>query len=282
MTIFNAFVLTLDKATGDINPLDYAKQVFKGAVDENSAVVNILSSTGIAGFQFHVPQSEQVRMESEITDHYTDNNSVIQDHIARKPVRITLVGLQGEYFYSVHQIKDILALVTPTLALVKQFLPKLSPVTMKLKTEYNNQMLSKLATNTSFGNEKELNFTDKLVSSVRTGALNSVDLFKIFQDLYKLKSPQTRAFLFFEALWRCEERFTVETSWKRFDNMVIESVLPIRDNNADITDFTVTFKQMYIAQSLYTNLENAAGRTRDQLMKKVNKGIDKGEQKEAV
>lgn len=282
MTIFNAFVSTLDKATGEIKQSDYAKQLFKQSIDVGTAVVNILGNTGIAGFKFNLPMSEQLKLQADVTDHYIDTNRPIQDHIALKPVTITLNGLQGEYFYSVNKLEDTLALITPTLSLVKQFLPKLSDVTMNLKTEYNNQMLSKLAANTFFGNEKDLIITDKLISSVKTGALNNVDLFKIFQDLYKLKSAQTRAFFFFQALMEARSPFSVETTYRRFDNCIVTDLIPLRDNNADITDFTLTFKQLNFTETKSTTVEKAVGRTYQQLSELSAKGVDKGKKVEAI
>ena len=108
--------------------------------------------------------------------------------------------------------------------------------------------------------------------------LNNIDLFQTMQDIYKLKSNQTRAFLFFEALWKSKARFTVETTWKRYDNMVITSVKPLRDENADITDFTLTFKQINRAITEVTNLKGAAGRLSQQLAKSNKKGLDKGKE----
>lgn len=266
---------TIEK-TSQAESVNLATQLFKQGVNIKEAIVSVLSNTGIAGFKFHVPESEQLRLQSDITDHYTDNNTVIQDHIARKPVRITLNGLHGEYFYSVNEFQDTLSKVVPTLKLVEQFLPKLNAQTIKLKNlrqdyNFNLQTRAKLRINPN----SPLSLDDRLQTAWNT--LNGVDLFKIFQDVYKLKSAQTRAFLYFEALWQAGQPFSVETSLKRYDNMVIEDLQPKRDKNADIIDFTITFKQMNFTYSVYESFENAAGRTREQLMKIANKGIDKGE-----
>ena len=242
------------------NPIRIAKEVFKKSVNIGEAIVSILSNTGIAGFKFHVPQSEQVNMESDITDHYIDTGSPVQDHISRKPVTVTVRGYQGEYYYTVHPIESVLSQVTPTLALVKQFLPKISSVTQKVKDASAATVFSKTF----------LRHSDD--------TLNAVDLFEIFQDLYKITSAQTRAFLFFEALWRSEALFTVETSWKRYDNMVIQKIVPLRDNNADITDFTVTFKQISRTTTLAESVKKAAGRLKDQTSTVAQKGIDKGKE----
>lgn len=284
MSILSKFISSKNKIYGGSNPVDFAKQVLKDSVDVGSAIVSVLSSTGIAGYKFHIPQTEIVKMESEVTDHYTDSNAVLQDHIARRPVTITLTGLQGEYFYSVNEIEDAIAQIVPTLVLVTQFLPKLSNATMQAKMKYQNNIdniknvqIATQAEKDFFGTQdfsKYVGLKDKL----KVALLNGVDLFKLFQDIFKLKSAQTRAFLFLEAMWKMNQPFTVETTWKRYDNMIITSLQPVRDNNADITEFSVTFKQINFAQSRYESLDNAAGRTRQQLFKKVSKGLDKGQE----
>ena len=270
--IYSNFLYNLDTKYSQIKQTDLVKDLFKDTINVGEAVVSILGNTGIAGFKFHVPQSEQVKMESEITDHFMDNNSVLQDHIARKPVTITLNGLQGDYFYSVNRIEDALALITPTLSLVKQFLPKLRNITMQLH-------LKKTSAKYTY-NQKTGQLETKIEANKQN--FNAVDMFKIFQEMYKLKSAQTRAFFFFDAMWKSKALFSVETSWKRYDNMCIQNLIPIRDKNADITEFNITFKQISRAQTKYEDLKNAAGRTRQQLMKTQNKGTDKGQKVETI
>lgn len=247
-----------------ISPPGLAKNLFKKSVNVGEAVVSILGSTGIAGFKFHVPQSEQVTMESEITDNYIDTNSAVQDHILRKPITITVRGYQGEYFYSANPIENTLALITPTLSLVKEFLPKLRTSTQQIKKTSAKDVL----------NKKFLKQSDT--------ELNSIDLFSLFQDLYKITSAQTRTFMFFEALWKSNALFTVETGWKRYDNMAILKIVPLRDNNADITDFSITFKQISKTTSKVEQLKKAAGRLKQQKAEVTQKGIDKGKEVDTV
>lgn len=275
-------LITLTTKKQQLKPKDVATFLFKNSINIKEAIVSILSNTGIAGFKFNVPKSEQIKMESDITDYYTDSNGYIQDHIARKPVTITLNGLHGEYFYSVNQIEDTLAKITPTLRLIKEFLPKLSEITIKNKIQKLQNTNRSAIQQEIFNATNGANLYNKDYNFSSNSSLNGVDLFKTFQDIYKLKSSQTRAYFFFEALWKSNETFTVETTWKRFDNMIIQSLTPMRDNNADITDFTVTFKQINIANSLYETIDNAAGRTREQLQQLVNKGLDKGEKVDTV
>ncbi len=272
----SALTAAIEKKVQQKN-INLATQLFKQSINLKEAIVSVLSNTGIAGFKFHVPESEQLRLQSDITDHYTDANTVIQDHIARKPIRITLNGLHGEYFYSVNQIEDTLVKIVPTLKLVEQFLPKLRPETIRLKTikeNYNNkiQAISKLKSKDNL----PVTFNDRFEAG--WNSLNGVDLFQLFQDLYKLKSAQTRAYLYFEALWKANQTFTVETSVKRFDNMVIEDLQPKRDNNADIMDFTIIFKQIGVTTSKSESVKDVAGRLKEQAAQVTKKGIDKGKE----
>lgn len=264
------------KAKADLSTL-----LFKENIDIGTAMVSVLSNTGIAGFKFNCPQSEQVTMQSDITDHYIDINRPVQDHIALRPVTLTLTGLQGEYFYSVNKIEDLLAKVVPTLSLVKQFLPKLTAATEQIKfgsKNLNQNLQGAAAYAASF--DKSLNFNDKF--QVAWDTFNGENLFKDFQDIFKLKSSQTRAFLFFQAMWKSRTRFTVETTWRRYDNMAITDVIPLRDQNADITEFTVKFKQIKYAKSKVTVISKAVGRTKAALSDMINKGLDKGKEVDTI
>lgn len=239
-------------------------------ININEAIASIFTSTGIAGFKFHCPQSEQVNMESDITDHYTDINSAVQDHIARRPITITLNGFQGEYYYTVHPIENMISKVAPLFTLVEVFKPKLDDWTKRIKARKDELPLIQFKEDGTATKTYQNKIIDK--------EFNAIDVWKIFQNIYKLKSPQTRAFFYFEALWQSEILFTVETSWKRYDNMVIQKVTPLRDNNADITDFSVTFKQIGITTSKSESIKDVAGRLKAQAAQVTKKGIDKGQE----
>ena len=110
---------------------------------------------------------------------------------------------------------------------------------------------------------------------------DGIDLFNLFQSLYKFKSAQTRAYLFFETMRLADKPFTVETRWKRFDNMYIQDVTVTGEDSADISDFQVVFKQMNFTHTQAVKI-NAAGRTQQQYWKETNKGLDKGTKVETI
>lgn len=260
------FLNKLNKKYGSINKKQLAVNMLKKGVEAGKVVVNILSATGIAGFKFHIPETEIVKFENDITDHYVDTNTAVQDHIAQKPITITLTGLVGDYFYSNNKLEDLVALIIPTMTLVKEFLPEIRNATSFLKLRKYNQ-------------ETKLTADGQIAAGLDAEKykFNAMDLFTLFQSLYKLKSAQTRAFIFFECMWKSRALFSVETTWKRYDNMVIQSLQPKRDKNADITEFSITFKQISFTQTLTETAEEYKNRVEQQQAEIVNKGVEKGE-----
>ena len=261
----------LNNKYGTVDKKSLAIAMQKKYTDAQTAVINILSASGIAGFKFHIPETEMVKFENEITDHYIDTGTAIQDHIVQKPITITVTGLVGDYFYSNNKIEDFFALIIPTLTLVKEFIPEFTK-TFGIK----------------YGSEKELKNIQlpggpqapTLLAGISKNQFNVMDLFTLFQSLYKLKSAQTRAFLFFECLWKSRSLFSVETTWKRYDNMVVQSMQARRDNNADITEFSITFKQLSFAQTVTETFEQYVNRRQQEMSKTVNKGVEVGQQED--
>ncbi|MBQ2285329.1 MAG: hypothetical protein II244_06660, partial [Clostridia bacterium] len=196
-----------------------------------------------------------------------------------------------EYFYSIHKIKDLVSAVGTTMKLVKEFMPQLGRVQENLRTKWDNYQaqvqagagisnFSKIDPSKSLALNTSLKEKAKLLFNQFT-SYDGVDLFKLFQSLYKFKSAQTRAFLFFEVMRMADKPFTVETRWKRYDNMYIQDCTILAEDNADISEFQITFKQLNFASSQVLNI-NAAGRTRQQYWEETNKGLNNGTKVETI
>lgn len=290
------FIAKVNELYGTTDIKSTAQKIFKKTVDLGKAVMSAIDNTGIAGFVFHVPEQEEVNFKSNVTTLYVEDNSPMADHVAHEPITITLKGYQGEYFYSNHKVQSLIGAIKPTLNAIEVFLPKLDDITKTVKTDQfefeegvmdasnfdeTTAALNDLLTGSPYDTVSSSSYVDKLktvgkavVGTAQTMGLT--DLFTLFQDLYKITSAQTRAYLYLESLWKSSVPFTVETSWKRYENMVITNLRPFRDNNADITDFTVTLQQVYYVSSKTEENTNAAGRTADQKSDTIDTGIDEG------
>ena len=53
-----------------------------------SYVISPYGMKGIAGFVFDYDGDDEQRFESDIPDHYSENNQAVQDHIANRPPKI--------------------------------------------------------------------------------------------------------------------------------------------------------------------------------------------------
>ena len=134
--------------------------------DIKGAIVSIFDSTGIAGFRFNVPKMEQVRLSNDITDYYSDSNTVFNDHVAHKPINVTVSGLQGDYFYSVHQLRDMISNVGTILKLVKAYQPNwgAQSVQNQLRAKWENY-LKQLNTGAGIGANQNIDFSKTLAQN---------------------------------------------------------------------------------------------------------------------
>ena len=84
----------------NIVPTDQAS-VFTGiaslsVLDRNAIIRPANPPPGIAGFVMDVRMEDEVNLESDITDHYVEDNTAVQDQVSLKPEEVTVHGLVGE------------------------------------------------------------------------------------------------------------------------------------------------------------------------------------------
>ena len=237
-----------------------------GAISIGSAALSTIGLTkalvtskslpkGINGFVFDIPETENVTLSANITDHFTEENYAIQDHVAFEAPRINLVGKIGELvFYSSYKYapfdyaSTLLDRLTP--------LGVISPA-MALKQRKN-------------------------IQEGRTVAAAAESAFKTYKTLTNLfsKEPvvnqQQSAYNQLVGLFQNRAVVSVETPWKTFENMIIESISV--DQDAETTtqsSFTLGFKQLRIVQTK-TGTGLLTGRIVEQAAEVVKSGTQKG------
>lgn len=229
----------------------------KDFISVDDAIVSFGNNTEIAGFKFHIVDREQVTMESDITDHYVDTNRPVQDHIAWKPVEITIHGFQGEYYNDISENIGHSASYYAVMSTVNSYIPKFDNISIIRKAK---SAISRATSGNSIINK----VTNQLTSAAYGVLLNMLKEFKnnffgTYEEQYHIEFEQTKAFFFFEYLWESGVPVNVTTSWKHYENMVVKSIKPLRDRNADITDFTVVLKQINKTETIVTQTVNTSG-----------------------
>lgn len=206
---------------------------------------------GVSGFVFDIVAKESIVLESDITDHWLEDNTAVQDHIALRPIRFTLTGYVGE-------IRDI----------------------------FQGSFLSVLTTLQSFGTVAGLapSFSAQAaqvygkVASVASKVGNVYNQAKNVYDVFfgsnTTANRQQEAFQYFEKLWESRILCQVETPYGVLDNMAIESVQAMQDEDTrQISNFSVTFKKINKAT---TTKVLAKGRAQQIIKEAVNSGTTSG------
>ena len=178
-------------------------------------------SRSAVGYKFQVITDENVSLNSDITDHYAEDNTARQDHIALRPVVITVAGFVGELNNVVPEQLEIAKEAVDRLGILSAYIPSITNTARR-------------AFNTA---QQIYSVGEKLVNA--TGAALGV----------RAETKQQKAFRELYEAWQNRTLFYVSTPFGQFPNMAIQSI--VGNQNPDtkmVSDFSVTFKQLRFAQ----------------------------------
>ena len=228
---------------------------------------------GVQGFVFDVFKENSIELETEITDHYVEDNSYMQDHIAEKPEKVSLSGLVGELAMAdvINNISDafnggdfgledilnnnvLIDTATQKLGVLEALLPPLS------SKDYNLFM-------------KAQDVYRETTALLRKG--QELNLYNIFEERTVAVTKQAKALRFFQEALKNRTPLKVITPFDELDNMFIESVRASRSESTGVSDFEVRLKKVRTVLTKVTK-RKAVGRTALQKQETVNLGVDGG------
>lgn len=216
---------------------------------------------------FNYEGEQSVALSSDITDHYIENNTAIQDQIALRPEIITTNGFIGELndvapaaLKPIQQIAQKLVTIgayTPQLSATAQLAYNEAFLAYQIGTNLVNSAVSSWSSITGSGGQSVIN-----------GAGITPQPNQTKQQIY---------FQQFYGYWKNRTLFTIQTPWAIFQDMAIQSLRAVQDAETRvITDFEVTFKLMRFAATLSTpntlNSNNFQGRGKYQSSSTVDLG----------
>ncbi len=212
-------------------------------------IVTPLNAFGLGGFVFDVEGETTVNLNAEITDHWIESNTTIQDHIGIRPEKITLKNYVGELVDRKDSATNTpIQNVTQKLTVLSQYLPQLS--------EQAQQAYDVLKGSTTLADIQNL--------SVSQLTNEATSLWALTQNLNPGASRQQQAYLYFKALFQQQMLVSLQTPYEFITNMAIESVVATQgENSRDLSEFTITLKQLRFASSITvafdpTNYQNRA------------------------
>ena len=257
----------MSKATPTQNKFSFDKAV--NAADTansmvNQYVVSPIVNMGLAGFVFDIEDETKIEMQSDITDHYTENNTPRQSNIVNKPAIITLRGYVGELVHRNAPPKTKLQELAEKISTINAFVPVITSSARQAR-----DLIS--------GDNKTSG--DFFAQGVATG----VDLYQTFQTLNPPKTAQAKAFNFFRSLWSARQLVSLGTPYTFYRNMGILSITAIQSgDNEEVTDFSVTLKEVRFAKSKLVKFdqEKYQGRSKGEISETQKKGQTQGEKKD--
>jgi hypothetical protein len=205
-------------------------------------------------FVFVIVENDNVEFSSDVTDHYVENNTAMQDHIALKPAIVRVRGLVAELDNKPPGgVFGALSAATKSLGVVSAFVPNLAAGAQRL---YNQA-------------EQIANTVNKVVDKVN-------DIKSLFTG-EENEDAQTKAYKFFRKLWAERTLCTVETPWELFKDMAIMSISATQAGDTrHVTSFEMTFKQIQVAGTLSTEDGLLDGRAAAMAAETLDAGLANG------
>lgn len=186
---------------------------------------------------FNYEGEQTITLRSDITDHFIEDNTAIQDQIALHPVSITTHGFIGELNNVTPKVLEPLKVAADKLTIVNAYVPVISTTALiayNLAVQaYQTALIAKNAG----------------VAAWSGSALTS-------------QTKQQQFYNLFYGYWKNRTLFTVQTPWAVYQNCAIEVLRAIQEADSNvISDFEVTFKQLQFTTTIVLgSLINASGR----------------------
>lgn len=213
---------------------------------------------------FTYRSEDSIVLDSDITDHYVESNTPIEDQIALRPEMITIGGFIGELTDVVPELLAPLKFVADKLTVVNAYVPALSETAL---IAYNEA---------KFAYDIAKATLNSAVSAWDTLTGQNEPQFDSNGVALQTQTKQQEVFAQYYGHWQNRKLFTVQTPWAIFNNMAIKTLRVIQDADTRvISDFEITFKKMRFAQVTVTGgLQlNFQGRAQFQAAGLLNNGV---------
>ena len=250
------------------NAVNNSQKLFDDVVnDKAQAIVKVAGDSGLEGWLFDIPQEETLKLSKDITDHYTEDGSFLNDHRVIKPKTITLRGLVGELvdFYKDNSV----------LGKVEGFTGALANRLTTIEA-YSFGYLSPQALQTARQIVAKAQYAAAQAKALEKRAENVMGFFK---DQGETKTRQQKAYDDLLALFNTDQLLTIETPWGSMENMMIQELeLTQGEESQDQSDITLTLKEVRITSVFTVNFNgDLFNRYEQQLAPKSDNGIQEGQ-----
>ena len=189
----------------------------------------------IGPFAFDYEDTNDVLLDSEITDHWLEDNTAVHDAIGIKPVIITLRGRVAELVYS----KALSGQITALLTTVESGLSQADAYLGKYTPGATDAILNAISQ------------VQNVLVQVEQASARVAQIMNLINGQPPGRNNQQKAFATLSALQQARVLFSVYTPFQLFNNMAILSVQATQPKDTrTASDFTVKMKQLQLVSSL--------------------------------
>ncbi len=189
---------------------------------------------------FHTIGEEFLNLTSDITDHFVEGNTAIQDQIALKPEIYTVEGYIGELNNVTPKALIPLKTAADKLSTLSPFVPAISS-----------------AAQIAYNNADQAYRVAELAVGAAVSAWNTISN---SGSKNPIQNKQQNVFNRFYGYYLARQLFTVQTPWNKLSDMAILSLKATQDADTRvITGFSVTFKKIRFAKPI-VSVPKAEGR----------------------
>lgn len=223
------------------------------------AVVQPFGSEGISGWVFDVDTNQQVESSADITEHYTEASTFINDHIVRRPETVTLSGYVGELVFVLDSLRGRDDRLPKRYFFRNRSLPE-------ILSELNNKL--EAAPGYLFGSDPQmfqraqvwLGKAEESISTIKRGIGKVKNVVGAIRGRLGLQSlppisgldpvkmeRQQRLYSEIRALWESSSVVSVATPWRFFPTMAIQSIsISQAEHTRSWSEVQVTLKEIRI------------------------------------
>lgn len=188
----------------------------------------------IGAFAFDYKGDESVNMENEVTDHWLEDNTAVQDHIGVKPNMVTLRGFVSELSLS----SSLLSKISTALNGVQNALTRVTAYT----GSYTPGTLATM--------QQSISQAQNIAVQIEQAVARAAQLASFFQSGPAMTKQQA-AYFQLSSLRIARVVFTVYTPFQVFDNMTIVALKATQsEKTRTMSDFSVTLKQLSFSNSI--------------------------------
>ena len=221
--------------------------------------------------------SDKLELEADITDHYTEDNSTVQDHMAIKPIRYTVRGIIGEKVFTPlepfeYQVpfKNISKLATAT-GLLSALSPTLSSYMQTAVAAYNYVEDSYKRYAGTISNIKDF------FSKNKTGrTINATSTKDVIKD-----SKQERALNDILIFQQKRTLVDIDSPYGYFSNFLIESAYIEQTDTIWKSELVVNLKEYRSVETLLTDIDSKAYEDRYQQQMEAEQNLGNVQGKDA-